>query len=342
MRTVRFWLWSSIFLLGVAVLPASAQLSELAWYRLGESDPGAVAGMDIEETLDKLDMDQLRTMTTFGAVTYSSDTPPGISSTLSASFDGDTDNYLSTTATAWQSQPPVAPGFRVGMEAFIKPDPSMQGLASVPFGNGTGYRLGIDQDGYFHAYGSGETPASKTKARFGEWQHVAFWTTGSYWQIYVDGVAQYSPYFPSDGSQMSYGSPGGLATIGADKDGFSEYKGLVDEHRVFTWGGPFNPANLLFFTLRNEGDVNEDGLVNQADYDIWRTNVGALPAGLTLLQGRALGDLDGNRQVNLDDFALIKANKSPGAVLVIPEPATATLLWLGVGLAAMTWRRRGR
>ncbi len=298
MHTARFWLWSSIFLLGVAVSPSFAQLSELAWYRLGESDPGAVAGMDIEETLDKLDADQLRTMTTFGTVKYSSDTPPGISSTLSASFDGDTDNYLSTTATPWQSQPPVAPGFRVGMEAFIKPDPAMEGLVSVPFGNGTGYHLSIGDDGYFHAFGFGETPAGKTPVKFGEWQHVAFWTTGSYWQIYVDGVAQYDTSY----GVMNYGSPGGQATIGADKDGFSEYKGLVDEQRVFTWAGAFNPASLLFFTLRNEGDVNEDGLVNQADYNIWRTNVGAVPTGLTLLQGRALGDLDGNKQVNLDDL----------------------------------------
>ena len=337
MRIVRFWLWSSIFLLGVAVLPASAQLREFAWYRLGETDPGAAAGADVEASLDVLDVDEVRPMTTFGTVTYSSDTPPGISSTLSVAFDGEADNYLSTTATPWQN---LIPGsFRVGMEAFIKPDPSMEGLASVPFGNGTGYHLGIDQDGYFHAYGFGETPASKTKARFGEWQHVAFWTTGSYWQIYVDGVPQYDTSF----GVMNYGSPGGLATIGADKDGFSEYTGLVDEQRVFTWAGAFNPANLLFFTLRNEGDVNEDGLRRCRPTTTSGGRMSApLPAGLTLLQGRALGDLDGNRQVNLDDFALIKANKSPGAVLVIPEPATATLLWLGVGLAAMTWRRRGR
>ncbi len=305
----------------------------MAWYRLGESDPDAADGVTVEETLDVLE--ESLPMLGFGNVSYSSDTPPGTTSTISAFFPGDFDDFLSTDATAWQNQ---YPGFRVGMEAFVKPDPEMEGIVSVPFGNGSGYWLSIGDDGYFHAHSGGSsTPAGITEVKYGEWQHVAFWTTGSFWQVYVDGVAQYDTL-----PEFNYGSPGGLATIGADRDGFSEYLGLVDEQRVFTWTGPFDPADLLFFTLKNEGDVNEDGLVNQADYDIWRENVGDVPDGLTLLQGRALGDLNGNRLVDLDDFSVIKANKTPGEVMIVPEPGTGTLLGFGFAWALLVWRRRGR
>jgi hypothetical protein len=335
MHNVRFWLWSSLVVsLAVVSTPARAQLTELAWYRLGDADNGAAAGVALEVTLDEIVFDGTdRTMITDGDLLYSDDTPTGIASSLSASFDGEYGNHLFTPATAWHT---LYPGFRVGMEAFIKPHPDIEGLVSVPFGDGNGYWLSIGEDGYFHAHGFSETPAGKTPVKFGEWQHVAFLTTGSFWQVYVDGVAQYDTL-----PEFNYGAPSGLATIGAGQDGFSEYKGLIDEQRVFTWSGPFNAAELLFFTLRNEGDVNEDGSVDQADYDIWRTNVGADLAGLTLLEGRALGDLDGNRQINLDDFAIIKLRKSPGVVLV-PEPASITLLGLAFGLAVMTGRRRVR
>lgn len=338
MHNVRFWLGSSLVLLAVVSTPAGAQLTELAWYRLGDGDDGADAGVSLEETLDEISYaDTDRTMLTFGELLYSDDTPPGITSSLSASFDGEFDNYLSTAATPWHT---LYPGFRVGMEAFVKPDPEMEGFTTVPFGNGSGYWLSIGDDGYFHAHAGGSsTPPGITEVKYGEWQHVAFWTTGSFWQVYVDGVPQFdNAALPN----FNYGGPSGFATLGADRDGFSEYKGLIDEHRVFTWTGAFNAADLLYFTLRNEGDVNEDGRVDQADYNIWRANVGADLSTLSLLEGRALGDLDGNRQINLDDFSIIKANKSPDAVLVVPEPAAFTLLGLAFGLLIMSNRRNRR
>jgi hypothetical protein len=287
------------------------QLVELAHYRLGEDDGNITAGETLTETVERLEG---RDMTSLGELVYSSDTPARISSSLSVAFDGEIDNYLFTDAVAWHN---FYPGFRVGMEAFLKIDPELEGLYSVPFGNGTGYFLSIGDDGYYHAHAGGQTFDGVTEVKYGEWQHVAFWTTGSFWQIYVDGVPQFETL-----PQFNYGSPSGLATIGADQDGLSEYIGLIDEMRVFTWTGPFNPAELLFFSLRNTGDVNEDGSVDQTDYDIWRMNVGADLTDVSLLEGRALGDLNGDRQINLDDFGLIKENQSPGAVIGVPEPTS--------------------
>jgi hypothetical protein len=115
----------------------------------------------------------------------------------------------------------------------------------------------------------------------------------------------------------------------------------MDEHRVFTWTGAFNPNDLFWFQLRPPGDVNEDGTVDSDDYDIWRANVGADLAALSALEGRALGDLNGDRQINLADFGIIKANKTPGASL-IPEPAAGMLLLIGAAAAFCRKRAAGR
>lgn len=321
---------ASILVLSLLNQVATAQLTELAWYRLGEDDPGAVAGGTVETAVESLEG---RDMFSFGDVTYSDDTPPNILSELSVEFDGEFDNYLRTEATAWHE---LLPNFRVGMEAWIKVDPSMEGTPTVPFGNGTGYHLSIDEEGYVLANaGNTFTPIGVTPIRYGEWEHVAFWSTGSFWQVYLNGVPQLDPT-----AEFNYGTPSGDATIGSDREGFAEYIGLVDEHRVFTWTGAFNPTDLNYYSQRAAGDVNENGVVDQEDYDIWRANVGSDVTGLALLEGRGRGDLNGDRIVDLDDFAEIKANLSPDVVLVVPEPTSLLPALMGIGLLLIRRRRR--
>jgi hypothetical protein len=333
MRIAQSWaagVGASLLLLSSAA-SLQAQLTELAYYRLGEDDGNVTAGDMLSETVERIEG---RDMQSAGQLIYSSDTPPKINSSLSVAFDGEIDNFLFADAVPWHN---FFPGYQVGMEAFLKIDPEIEGLYSVPFGNGTGYFLSIGEDGYYHAHAGEQTFDGITEVKYGEWQHVAFWTTGSFWQIYVDGVPQFEfDALPS----FNYGSPSGLATIGADRDGASEYVGLIDEMRVFTWTGPFSPADLLFFSLRNAGDVDENGLVDQADYDIWRMNLGRDLGDLSLLEGRAVGDLNGDRQIDLDDFGLIKDNRSPGAVIVVPEPLSSTSLLIAALLARVASRRR--
>ena len=308
-------------------LPAHAVLNQLAYYHLGEADAGAVAGGSVSTTVDSLGLTPGVDMTPlFGSsdLKYSSDKPSFTSSTLSIAFDAG-DETLTSTATKWYEG---TGSFRWGMEVFLKPDASMAGTESVFFTNGTQFTMGITAEGFFYV---NQTGPGTTPVQYGQWQHVAFTTSGSFWQIYVDGVAQ----FPSQ-PNFTYGAPGGIATLGSANGAEVEtsYTGLMDEHRVFSWTGAFNPNELLWFSGRKAGDVNEDGMVNSADYDIWRANVGADLTPLTALQGRALGDLNGDRQINLADFGLIKSNKSPGAVLGVPEPASAMLLLAGIGAFA--------
>jgi hypothetical protein len=322
-----------VVLAGWLAAPAHAALNQLAYYHLGESDAGAAAGGTVSTTVESLGLTPGVDMTPLLSTTdlkYSSDTPTGITSSLSIAFDGGQESLFST-ATLWY---PGGGNFRWGMEAFLKPDPSLAGTESVFFTNGAQFSMGMTADGFFYVNttGPGTTPV-----KYGQWQHVAFFTTGSFWQIYVDGVAQFATL-----PNFDFGAPSGVATLGSDNVSSPEtsYTGLIDEHRVFTWAGAFNPNDLLWFQGRKAGDVNEDGLVNSADYNIWRANAGVDLTPLTALQGRALGDLNGDRQINLVDFGLIKSNKSPGASLGIPEPTAAALLLVGIGAVALRRRRR--
>ena len=312
-----------------------AELIELAYYRLGESDANAAAGQAVETTVDEIGLgDEFRDMDAVFGVEYSDETPPGIDSSRSIRFPAD--GYLVTAGTPWHSLPPVSPGFRVGMEAFVKVDPSMQDTSATLFANGSLYGMTVGDDGYYHA---NQTPEGITPIEYGQWQHVAFWTTGSVWQVYVNGEQQ----FPNDARpNFTYGG-GGDATVGASQNGDQLFEGLIDEYRIFTWTGAFDPADLLYFQQRQQGDVNDDGLVDRADYDIWRSNVGKDLTGLALADVRALGDLNTDRQIDLDDFAQIKANLTPAvaaAMAPVPEPATWLLLLVGVAGWA-TCQRRG-
>jgi hypothetical protein len=328
------WRLVAAAILAVAfVAPAQAVIVPLAFYHLGENDPGAAVGGPVSTTIDSLQTqpgkDLLNTSFAPTDIIYSGDAPDFTTSTRSVNFVT-SEAYLDTTATAWYQ---ATGAFRWGMEAFIKPDASTQGRKSVFFTNGGQFNMGYDADGKFYV---NQTGPGTTTVKYGEWQHVAFTTTGSFWQIYVDGVPQFATL-----PNFSYGAPSGLATLGANNnfDPNEGYVGLIDEHRVFSWSGAFNPNELLWYSGRGDGDVNEDGAVNTADYDIWRANVGADISAITPLQGRARGDLNGDRQINLLDFGLIKANKSPGVVFV-PEPGAATLLLVGAAAIATLRRKR--
>ncbi len=326
---------AAAMLAAAVAAPAQAVLVPLAFYHLGENDPGATVGDPVSTSIDSLQTtpgkDLLNTSFAPTDIIYSDDAPSFSTSTRSVNFVT-SEAYLDTTATAWYQS---TGAFRWGMEAFIKPDASTQGRKSVFFTNGGQFNMGFDADGKFYVNDTG--PGTAT-VKYGEWQHVAFITTGSFWQIYVDGVAQFDPL-----PNFTYGAPSGLATLGAHNnfDPNEGYVGLIDEHRVFSWTGGFNPNELLWYSGRGDGDVNEDGAVDMADYDIWRANVGADISAITALEGRARGDLNGDRQIDLADFGLIKANKSPGVVFV-PEPGAVTLLLAGAAAIATLRRTRIR
>jgi hypothetical protein len=105
--------------------------------------------------------------------------------------------------------------------------------------------------------------------------------------------------------------------------------------------------NLVDYIVGGEptlpGDFNQDGFVNNMDYDILVDNLGGHLDGPV---GRAEGDIDFNGRVDLDDFGKFK-ELFPGALgqaQAIPEPASVILV-ASIGALLVLARvlgRRGR
>ena len=89
------------------------------------------------------------------------------------------------------------------------------------------------------------------------------------------------------------------------------------------------------------GDFNNDGIVDLADYTLWRNNLGNAESSL------ADGSTNGSGVVDAADYLLWKANfgTSLGSGALgssqanVPEPSSLVLLTLA-GVAALAWRRR--
>jgi hypothetical protein len=84
------------------------------------------------------------------------------------------------------------------------------------------------------------------------------------------------------------------------------------------------------------GDVDNNGVVNMADYNVIRTNLEKPAAIFTN------GDLNGDSYVDLNDFRRWRSAAPPevAALVGVPEPSTAVLSICGALLAVASARRR--
>lgn len=102
---------------------------------------------------------------------------------------------------------------------------------------------------------------------------------------------------------------------------------------------PWIEANIDDLILR--GDYNFDGLLNAADFELWRAQFGA-----TTAQAVDVGEADGNRDgvVDAADYTVwrdsLMAASGAAESLPAPEPGSAAIV-VGV-LAAFAHRRRSR
>lgn len=98
----------------------------------------------------------------------------------------------------------------------------------------------------------------------------------------------------------------------------------------------------LDLALPTTTDFNGDGIVDAADYTVWRDSL-----GMTGIEAFSLGDGDGNGSVELADYELWRSqfgqSVSTGAAVAatsVPEGTTGVALCWAVGCLAGTRRRR--
>lgn len=92
------------------------------------------------------------------------------------------------------------------------------------------------------------------------------------------------------------------------------------------------------YDLFLEGDYNNDGKVDAADYVMWRNNEGQTSA---FPNDRFAGSLVGANQYNAwkANFGAVATAAAGATLIAIPEPASMLLVMLGVAAAAVSRRR---
>ena len=98
-----------------------------------------------------------------------------------------------------------------------------------------------------------------------------------------------------------------------------------------------NDVTLEVVAAALPGDYNSDGVVNVADYTLWRDLLGAVGVALA-------ADGDGNRSIGIEDYQIWKTNfgqtllepsASSSQLLPLPEPASC-ILSAAIGLVVPT------
>jgi hypothetical protein len=116
--------------------------------------------------------------------------------------------------------------------------------------------------------------------------------------------------------------------------------------RGLTWQVHYNPGDVtLELTFALTGDYNGNGMVDAADYTVWRNSLGQMGSGLA-------ADGDGDNMIDADDYDVWKSQFGqivPGAGAgsldgaAVPEPSCGVLLlvsvWIGVAARPASRRR---
>ncbi|WP_425398739.1 PQQ-dependent sugar dehydrogenase [Aeoliella sp.] len=163
--------------------------------------------------------------------------------------------------------------------------------------------------------------------------------SGNIWGFDINDIGSFDPNNPGDSLVL-------LTDAFAPEDGNyvsivsfaeDEFGNLLIVDHGYDGAGLGGHIYRLDFVL--SGDYNDDGVVNAADYTVWRNNIGA-PAG-TLPN-----DTDGG-VIGADQYNTWKANFGdslpvPGAITQVPEAATLFQLLIAVslGLGCIRTRRR--
>ncbi len=343
---------------------AQGQFTQRVIWTMGEGDDGATAEGDavgvVNDTAVWLEQEgpnvgvdvEYDTDFNLGTPTWSTDTR-GPQSDYSLRVDGQ--EGVSAPGVPWWNRWNAGGDFRLGVQAWIKPDasletfletatepvPVMEEVVGIYIDTEGRWRYG--NNGNIHENNLGTTwdfvdgTGDIAKVQFGEWQHVAARTDGSTWDIYVNGTKLST----TNSNNFTYGGSG-FRNVGIDRNDAGDFSGWIDDVSWFWWdGGPdtFGESTQYVEELV-QGDTDGDGDVDQDDFDTWRGNVGLDTIALPGADRITFGDVDFNGTVDLVDFRIIKDNKTgPISGIGVPEPASIALMSMSA-VAALAVRRR--
>jgi hypothetical protein len=225
---------------------AHATVTNVAWYRLGENDPGAASGQVVKTTTtDFVGANDLRR---FGSAHYTNDVSRDaeqIGSSLAVLFNG-AQFYSNAVVTTARNN--------FGIEAWVRTLTTADGTYLIAHNgnaaaNGWGLqaavatvRPGTTLVTYSGELGGGIRVGSGGAHIANAWTHVALVRDNGTSTFYLNGVASGStntvtPATPAGGFAIA-------ATPQSPHDGF--FPGIIDEVRVFTFApGQFSTDDLL-------------------------------------------------------------------------------------------------
>jgi len=241
--------------------------------------------------------------------------------------------------------------FAVLSQAWVRPDPAASGTSQVVWAVGSemgGVR--ITPGGFWELTALGP-PGDATSTRsvsFGDWTHLAVLRTGGAGSLYVNGTvaATANGFFNAFANEVVLGADAALgepfsgvvdnfSTVGTAGFGIT----ISTDLDVFADLGLPQPSGV-------DGDVDQDGDADQADYNVWSANAGFNnnfgQGDLTTL---IKGDLDQNGKIDFFDFRIISRHAAANGVTLsasVPEPAAAVLLAIGATAAWLARPQRRR
>ena len=305
----------------LAASNAGAVVNTLAYYRLGEADPGAGNGVTANTTVDSSafgfnGMTRLNTATP----TYTNATAPG--SSLGVSFDGDAPDSNDALGRAL---PVTTTQNNFGIEARVFVRDNTNGLIAYngrgggPAGGWGLYVAGGNYSGLFANINFNDTGIAPT---LNTWQDIALVRNNGVNQFYINGVLVATNLGGNAGPQKPTSDAPGVTfggfKIGGDYNAVhnaagtttDEFNGIVDEVRVFTFApGSFAATDLL----ANGAKIQPQTLMFKNSFEA--ADAGKFTAagngGVTSGAGYGIGS--GTNGANL--FAFNGGGQTPNAVV---------------------------
>ena len=245
-----------------------AAVTNVAWYRLGENDPGAANGMAVaNSTTDLMAATHLKQ---FNGPRYTNVVSSGASnrvgSSLAVNFNG-VNQFFSNGVISTAID-------NFGIEAWVKPN-STDGLSTgIAYNGGSGNGWGLIQSGGEFAanYGGAGAVFVLGPVAPGTWTHLALVRDNGTTRLYYNGAPVGTSTAVPNPPTIGFGIGSRPQPVIAEF-----FNGTIDEVRVFTFApGQFRTNDLVFHLQRVSTLPASNVSVNQGTM-----NASVDPAGLS-------------------------------------------------------------